>query len=70
MRGREGRARRGNATTSRRNERTRGWHIKRTTRGDATISWQEREDDRGSGPENGHFFKWSLNISECSNLLY
>jgi hypothetical protein len=38
-RGREGGARGGNATTSRHNERTRGWHDKRMMRDDATTSW-------------------------------
>ena len=41
-RGREGGARRGNATTSWCDKRTRGWHNKRTTRHDAIISWHDK----------------------------
>jgi hypothetical protein len=54
MKGREGDARRDNATTSRRNERTRGRCNKRTTRGDTTVSWRTemmrgRHNKRTSG---------------------
>ncbi len=46
MRGREGGARRGNATTIWLNKRTRGLRNKRTTRHDAIISWRN-ETTRG-----------------------
>jgi hypothetical protein len=46
-RGREGGTRKGNATTSQHNERTRGWCNLRTTRDDgATTSWRD-ETTRG-----------------------
>ena len=41
MRGREGGARRGNATTSLHDERTRGWRNKKATRDDVTSSWHD-----------------------------
>jgi hypothetical protein len=40
-RGQEGGARRGNATTSRPDERTRGRHNERMMRDDAPTSWRE-----------------------------
>ena len=45
-RGREGGARRGNATTIRHNERTRGWRIERMARDDTASSWRN-ETTRG-----------------------
>jgi hypothetical protein len=44
--GREGGARQGNATTSWRNERTRGQHNERTARDDATTNWRTEMTSR------------------------
>jgi hypothetical protein len=62
MRGQEGDARRDIATTSRRNERTRGRRNKMTTRGDTTISWcTERMRGWRSKKTSGRHIKRRLN---------
>jgi hypothetical protein len=57
MRGQETDARRDNAITSQRNERTRGWHNKRTMRGNKTISWRA---ERMRGRRNKRTSGWCI----------